>query len=405
MFVSFTGENLLAVIKDTSLEWGFWETHAGVMTIVLPFCIGLSFIPSLKGLAPVTTIGSALVVFTLILMATVGVETWSNRPSTYDLPRFDASSMPMALCAVLYSYEGINLIIPIEAAMKEPKHYGPTFASAMLVVAIVMACFGCGCVYAFGNVTNGSVTAFLIQRFSNNKSMRHLVHLANAAISLSVLMTYPLQLLPTIELLGPGLSKLLGIDNSSSSSTSGSPLKKAIQNAGETMGVSKGTMTSFTNFPGRMLPDLDSPGDTFPARLTLVIATYTVAVVVPNVHSLISLAGALAGSSSALLIPPIAELAWIQHLKGGNQSHLDEPTESQNKADGENHTSATSPPSERKLNVMQYTSKPVQKPSAYTLTRIKCYVFLVAGFLFMVVGVYRSLVNIILVYSGQPDAH
>jgi proton-coupled amino acid transporter len=37
--------------------------------------------------------------------------------------------------------------------------------------------------------------------------------------------------------------------------------------------------------------------------------------VVPNVESLVSLAGAVAGSSTALLIPPILELAWIRHLE------------------------------------------------------------------------------------------
>jgi hypothetical protein len=46
-------------------------------------------------------------------------------------------------------------------------------------------------------------------------------------------------------------------------------------------------------------------------RMMLVLSTYTVAILIPNVQSLISLAGALSGSSTALLIPPALELAWL----------------------------------------------------------------------------------------------
>ena len=57
------------------------------------------------------------------------------------------------------------------------------------------------------------------------------------------------------------------------------------------------------------------PGDSPLLRASLVLLTYLVAVVVPNVQSLISLAGALAGSSTALLIPPALELAYLRHLE------------------------------------------------------------------------------------------
>lgn len=52
VFISFIGENLNALLKEMPVDFGFWESHAGVMTLALPFCMSLSFIPSLKGLAP-----------------------------------------------------------------------------------------------------------------------------------------------------------------------------------------------------------------------------------------------------------------------------------------------------------------------------------------------------------------
>lgn len=46
-------------------------------------------------------------------------------------------------------------------------------------------------------------------------------------------------------------------------------------------------------------------------RACLVMFTYFIAVTIPNVQELISLSGAFAGSSCALIIPPLVELRGI----------------------------------------------------------------------------------------------
>ena len=50
VYVSFIGENLLAVAHFVGLAW---ISHTAVMTMALPFILMLSFLPSLKVLAPV----------------------------------------------------------------------------------------------------------------------------------------------------------------------------------------------------------------------------------------------------------------------------------------------------------------------------------------------------------------
>ena len=52
-------------------------------------------------------------------------------------------------------------------------------------------------------VTNGSVTAFLLEKYSDNKAVILALMIANTSVSLSVLFTYPIQLFPTLELIGP----------------------------------------------------------------------------------------------------------------------------------------------------------------------------------------------------------
>ena len=64
------------------------------------------------------------------------------------------------------------------------------------------------CVYTFGNVTSGSLTAFLLENFNNDSSVTAWVNIAaNAAVSFSVLLTYPLTLFPAVELLGLALER------------------------------------------------------------------------------------------------------------------------------------------------------------------------------------------------------
>lgn len=106
VFISFIGENLNALLLEVPMDFGVWETHAGVMTMALPFCLSLSFIPSLKRLAPIMAVGSILVIVTLVLLGIVGGKQWSDRPDFQDLPKFDLPSAPLAMCAILYSYEG-----------------------------------------------------------------------------------------------------------------------------------------------------------------------------------------------------------------------------------------------------------------------------------------------------------
>jgi proton-coupled amino acid transporter len=77
----------------------------------------------------------------------------------------------------------------------------------MTVVAITYAVVPSLCVLAFGAVTNGSVTAFLLQAFHDDDSMTAWLMIANTAVSISVLLTYPLQLFPALEVIGPSMAK------------------------------------------------------------------------------------------------------------------------------------------------------------------------------------------------------
>mmetsp|Transcript_21086 Transcript_21086/g.45733 ORF Transcript_21086/g.45733 Transcript_21086/m.45733 type:complete len:240 (+) Transcript_21086:2-721(+) len=127
------------------------------------------------------------------------------------------------------------------------------------------------------------------------------------------------------------------------------------------------------------------PGDSLYLRMGLVFATFLVAVIIPNVQVLISLAGALAGSSTALLIPPMLELALIDHLESKpdiTASPKILPPSQQNNPNASSFS---------RLCRFDISGKFWRK-------KLKCFLLFWVGFVFMLIGAYASLSDIISIW-------
>jgi amino acid permease len=429
VFLSFVGTNLNAVLSSVV---GWNVSHATVLTLALPAVIALSCLPNLKALAPITALGTALLFVGFAFLAAVVAVEWPNRRENYDGPEEedqgpsyfsghtrDWKDAPLALCALLYSFEGICLILPVESSMLRPNKFFPIFAAAMASSATIFSVLAGMSVSTFGNVTNGSITAFLLAKYGNGNShlVRSLVLAANAAVSLSVLVTFPLQLFPCLELLLPSATTSSDfrslpsgpddphsrdqasparvdtaadeIGNRSAQAPADSPAnvdrpvrssaleirgRSFLSEEGEEAGGSPRASRRDGVWRGvSRLWEADDPSTwaesaapAFRLRIGLVLLTYVVAVAVPNVQSLISLAGALAGSSTALLIPPALELAGLrQHREQQQPWGVLFPL-------GGSHQWAVR----------------------------RCYLLLLGGFIFMLIGTVASIADILRTYTS-----
>lgn len=446
VFISFIGENLLAVFDRINLT-GFVDTHVGVMTLCLPFVLSLSFLPSMKRLTPVMVMGSLFLLACIGLIGLIMAKEWDIRPLPEELPQFKPTKMPLAACAILYSYEGICLILPIESSMKQPEHFRGVFWGCMTVIAAILAGFATLNVTAFGNVTNGSITAFLMDAYKDEPSITFWVSAANTCITFSVLLTYPIQLFPALELIGTSsfarwIGGLGGTVEDEEGDLSGfdplpplpehdiadmesipsehhygqdreTPDVDEVADDGASVRSAQSTLQSVMD---AVFPKMLMAGDTPQLRLFLVFSTYIVAVAVPNVQALISLVGALAGSSTALLIPPVLELAWIRTLeehRAAKHSPIIErsPRDNMKKREEE---AAVAQDMEEKVGAHPYNSpynaRKLPKKSfrwcggKHWAEKIKCYILFVLGVMFTCVGTYASLRDIIRIYAGHPEA-
>ncbi|KAG7343784.1 transmembrane amino acid transporter [Nitzschia inconspicua] len=376
VFMSFVGENLYAVLEFLNIA--ALKNHQAVISVVLPAMMALSFIPSLKSLAPVMLAGTVLIMAGFSSLAVIGAIEWGNRPNWGDMPTLNPIKAPMALCGILYSFEGICIILPVESAMKEPKHFQSAFWTSMTIVTLLLCGMAGLATLAFGDVTNGSITAYLLEEYKNDDRMKLWLMMSNLLVSMSIILTYPLMLFPAVELVAPmsqgwllrrtkccrqmfgfnndvdddddgddgessdhdleGFERMAGIpeheiasmgslpsqsqyhnyDGTENNNTNGNEQQETGKMGidGETDNASLSRLSSTGNLSvADLIPERQIAGDSMALRAALVLSTYLVAMVVPKVESLVSLAGAVAGSSTALLIPPILELAFIRHME------------------------------------------------------------------------------------------
>jgi hypothetical protein len=246
----------------------------------------------------------------------------------------------------------------------------------------------------------------LLEFYRHDPSITWWLMLANTAVSISILLTYPLQLFPALELMGPWLSrtfsfgKKVPVDVAEESDLVGfEPLPplpehdtaslgsipsqhdygdyddvKNDENGDSDDGMDDDLSRTMVSSVTTMFPEMTMPGDSPLLRLVLVMLTYSVAVIIPDVQTLISLAGAVAGSSTALLIPPIMELAWIRHLQRDSSDEV-RPVDETGWFMAYRHT------------------------DKYLWEKVKSWFLLVIGLIFMGIGTAASIADIVRIYS------
>ena len=353
VFLSFVGTNLHAILYQWNPDTPVQKSTALLAT--LPVVLLLSLSPNLQTITPITATATVLLfsgfalLFVFMMMVVVPTQHQEASPADDSIGTSNLVSITLALCAILYSYEGICLVLPIEASFAEQKfrentpysvvmaQFSVLFWSAMTTAAVVFAIVSVLSVLVFGNVTNGSITAFLLQQYNAHDASVswfeiYILHASNIVVSLAILITYPLQLFPALELIHKELFQ--------NDSANGSPMSslQAIRSRynpiGDTDAVGCSIQPTSTfeneglvretsrqpsiqtevNTSGTSFEMVQSTSDTIPLkpRLYCVGLTYLIALLVPNVESLISLAGALSGSTTGLILPPVLHLVFCK---------------------------------------------------------------------------------------------
>jgi amino acid permease len=354
VFFSFFAVNIHAALPaGGALDW---LTPATIMLLALPFFLYVGSLKDLKVLVPFSqaAIAALLLGFAIVLYYCAD---WLRRgqPRAPLAPSLGGATLFFG--TAVYALEGVALLLPIENAMGADARgqFGSVMNWAMLAIVASFVLLTAVPLAAFGAVKSSSLTAELGAHYGGEA----LVTVCNLLLVLNVALTYPLQFLPTFQVVeqwvrgmararpqllhggGGGGGGGGGRGGSGDSAEGGEadlaapagPLcitdgaRGSINSAGgssdsaarghEVAGVGNGggvtTTADASDAPAclRSCPCTLSPRalehlQTYPwLRAYMVVFTMLVAASVPDLGLLISLFGSVASSTLGLILPPL----------------------------------------------------------------------------------------------------
>jgi proton-coupled amino acid transporter len=250
-YLIFIGLNLRSALLHLA---GFNLTLLEVYAFILPIVVLLTFLPSFKALSKVAYAGSIFLVFAMLF--TVVSESkngvFFNLHDLY-LWKFDTFPLFFGIAAFLF---GVHpMVMPLEQGMKNPERINTVLNSSCAVVLGVNLPFAVFGYIAFGNGADGYIFC--------NLPRNTLLHLVQLALSLELMLSIPIVLLP-----GP-----LVIEE----------------------------WLSIPQHPETTEDSLKQKG----VRAGLVLGAWAFAIAVPIFEDILSLVGGLSCATIAFVLPPL----------------------------------------------------------------------------------------------------
>ncbi|XP_076343746.1 proton-coupled amino acid transporter 2-like isoform X1 [Tachypleus tridentatus] len=235
----------------------------GYLSILLPFVILLAMVRSLRHLALASTIANVLQV---LGMCIIFFNLFQHLPPTSSRPLTESlSKLPLYFGTTIYAFEGIGVVLPLENEMQNPQDFGGcngVLNTGMVIVCCLYVAVGFFGYLKFGKEVKGSITL--------NLPPEPAYELVRLMFAIAVFLSYAIQFYVPLQFIWPFIRKKRRLENWMSSKTQ------------------------------RMWEYL--------LRALLVLLTYCLAVAIPRLDLFISLVGALASSSLALVFPCVLEM-------------------------------------------------------------------------------------------------
>eukprot|EP00761_Pharyngomonas_kirbyi_P006626 gb/GECH01006634.1/.p1 GENE.gb/GECH01006634.1/~~gb/GECH01006634.1/.p1 ORF type:complete len:440 (+),score=59.47 gb/GECH01006634.1/:1-1320(+) len=258
-YVIFIDENMNSVVSSVP-KWA-WAL------ITLPLLLLLCFLPNMRYLAFTSFIAMIALALAIVVIFVYGfrdltLENFTQRSGA------EISTYPIFFGIAVFSFEGINMALPVENSMRKPQNYPLVIDITMVSVFAVVIMFALFGYVFFGEDTCSDITL-------NLPTSGVVPALVKISLSLELLFTYPIALWPVMVM----LEELV--------------LRKE----------------------ERAVWDKKAPVlKRFACRTALVLFTIGISLAIPNLGLFIGLIGAISFSLSGFIIPPALHF-WVFRKK------------------------------------------------------------------------------------------
>jgi proton-coupled amino acid transporter len=281
VYVVFLGQNVLPYLP-WNINWRY------VSLMWFPIFVGLSWLRSLKKVAPLSIFANVNILFGIGVAYTVSAIMLVRQHDAGTV--FDNvtvwvnwANIPTMFGIAIYAFEGIGLVLPCETAIKNPAKFPRVLVLCLTIASINYTLFGSVCYSAFGHNTESEFTVNLDQfAAANGHVWYYLIKAITICLIIGIIALYPLQLFPVTDICEEHIFKNVSTEERK---TWGFYWK---QNAFRTSVV-----------VGTMIIGLSAG---------------------PNIGLLIGLVGALGSSALQFLFPALIHMKLFRHTT--NKAHL-----------------------------------------------------------------------------------
>eukprot|EP00164_Ancoracysta_twista_P002919 GFYU01003886.1.p1 GENE.GFYU01003886.1~~GFYU01003886.1.p1 ORF type:complete len:546 (-),score=116.20 GFYU01003886.1:168-1805(-) len=196
IFIAKNMKTVLETLYDCA-TWSHELEYSTLMLLQVIVFVPLTWIRRLKYLALPSLLADVFVVYSLAAMYGYSIKRMSESGVDATVHyNVEIGSLPLALGASIYAFEGIGLILPIEEAMKESeKHKFPWILGAcMLIVTFMYESFALVNYLAYGADTKDVI-------FLNLPGHNDMVVSVQISYCIAVIFTFPLMLFPAVQII------------------------------------------------------------------------------------------------------------------------------------------------------------------------------------------------------------
>lgn len=157
-----------------------------------PFQLGLNSIPSLTHLAPLSIFADVVDIGAMgIVMVEDVLVFLQNKPIVQAFGNFGVFFYGLGVS--VYSFEGIGMVLPLEAEAKDKQRFGKILGISMGLISVIYASFGALGYFAFGDNTKDIITTNLGQGLLSS--------LVQIGLCINLFITFPLMMNPVFEVI------------------------------------------------------------------------------------------------------------------------------------------------------------------------------------------------------------
>ncbi len=205
VYFGFVASNIDAVLinfgfEATETRWTLVRLMIAGYFVLAP----LALIRHWKKLAPLSVVANVCILSGIAVVLVFTADSLAKRGAAKDLESIPEGAYSHGLSllygTVIYSFELVCNVLPIENTLQDRTRMSEVLFVAMSAYCVVMLVVALLPVVAFGTITEGSLTAELGHRFKNDDD-RPWVVLMNLLVTVAVVLTYPVQFYPVIEVI------------------------------------------------------------------------------------------------------------------------------------------------------------------------------------------------------------